>query len=101
MAVASPTTRRPVNVVHSLANPAIVWLLPAPAGATSAVVAVAAVSITTTASRCPAFSPVCSAAARACSAVTSCGTARLAVVRICCSVSRWARVQYRSSFGGR
>ena len=38
-------TRRPVKVVHSRANPAMVWLLPAPAGATSTVVAAAAVSI--------------------------------------------------------
>ena len=51
-------TRRPVNVVHSRANSAIVWLLPAPAGAISTVVAAVAVSIMTTASRCSAFSPV-------------------------------------------
>ena len=51
-------TRRPVKVVHSRANSAMVWLLPAPAGATSTVVAAAAVSIITTASRCSAFSPV-------------------------------------------
>ena len=58
-------TRRPVNVVHSRANPAMVWLLPAPAGAASTMVAVAAVSIITTASRCSPFSPVQSTAARA------------------------------------
>ena len=34
-------TRRPVKVVHSRANSAMVWLLPAPAGATSTVVAAA------------------------------------------------------------
>ena len=56
-------TRRPVKVVHSRANSAMVWLLPAPAGAISTVVAAAAVSIMTTASRCSAFSPVRSAAA--------------------------------------
>ena len=94
-------TRRPVKVVHSRANSAMVWLLPAPAGAISTVVAAAAVSIMTTASRCSAFSPVCSAAVRACSWLTSCGTVRLAAARICSSVSRWARVEYRSSFGGR
>ena len=33
-------TRRPVKVVHSRANSAMVWLLPAPAGAISTVVAV-------------------------------------------------------------
>ncbi len=66
-AMASPTTRRPVNEVHIRANSAIVWLLPAPAAAASAVIAVVAVSIVITASRCPAFSPVCSTAARACS----------------------------------
>jgi len=66
-----------------------------------AVVAVEAVSIVITASRCPAFSPVRSTAARACSPVTSCGIVRLAAARICCSVSRWASAQYRSSFGGR
>ena len=60
-------TRRPVKVVHSRANSAMVWLLPAPAGATSTVVAAVAVSIMTTASRCSAFSPVRSTAARACS----------------------------------
>ena len=60
-------TRRPVNEVHSRANSAIVWLLPAPAGAISTVIAVAAVSIMTTASRCSPFNPVCSTAARACS----------------------------------
>ena len=48
-------TRRPVKVVHSRANSAMVWLLPAPAGATSTVVAVVAVSIIITASRCSAF----------------------------------------------
>ena len=58
-------TRRPVKVVHSRANPAIVWLLPAPAGAISTVVAAAAVSIITTASCCSAFSPVRPTAARA------------------------------------
>ena len=94
-------TRRPVKVVHSRANSAMVWLLPAPAGATSTVVAAVAVSIMATASRCSAFSPVRSTAARACSRLTSCGTARLAAARICSSKSRWARVQYRSSFGGR
>jgi hypothetical protein len=67
VAVASPITRRPVNVVHSRANWAMVWLLPAPAAATSAVVAVVAVSMVSTASRWPAVSPVRSAAARACS----------------------------------
>ena len=36
--VVSPMTRRPVNAVHSRANPAMVWLLPAPAGAISTVV---------------------------------------------------------------
>ena len=56
-------TRRPVKVVHSRANSAMVWLLPAPAGATSTVVAAVAVSIMTTASRCSAFSPVRSTAA--------------------------------------
>ena len=60
-------TRRPVKVVHSRANSAMVWLLPAPAGATSTVVAAVAVSIIATASRCSAFSPVRSTAARACS----------------------------------
>ena len=60
-------TRRPVKVVHSRANSAMVWLLPAPAGATSTVVAAAAVSIIATASRCSAVSPVRSTAARACS----------------------------------
>ena len=60
-------TRRPVKVVHSRANSAMVWLLPAPAGATSTVVAAVAVSIITTASRCSAFSPVRPTAARACS----------------------------------
>ena len=86
-------TRRPVKVVHSRANSAMVWLLPAPAGAISTVVAAAAVSIMTTASRCSAFSPVRSTAARACSWLTSCGTVRFAAARICSSVSRWARVQ--------
>ena len=86
-------TRRPVKVVHSRANPAMVWLLPAPAGATSTVVAAAAVSIITTASRCSAVSPVRSTAARACSRLTSWGTVRFAAARICSSVSRWARVQ--------
>ena len=75
--VARPITRRPVNEVHSRANPAMVWLLPAPAAATSAVVAVVAVSIVITASRCPAVSPVASAAERACSAVTSCRMVRV------------------------
>jgi hypothetical protein len=46
-------TRRPVNVVHSRANSAMVWLLPAPAGAISSVVAAAAVSIVTTAVALP------------------------------------------------
>ena len=86
-------TRRPVNEVHRRANSAMVWLLPAPAGAISTVVAAAAVSIMTTASRCSLFSPVRSTAARACSALTSCGTVRLAAARICSSVSRWASVQ--------
>ena len=53
-------TRRPVKVVHSRANSAMVWLLPAPAGATSTVVAAVAVSIMITASRCSAFSSVLS-----------------------------------------
>ena len=79
----------------------MVWLLPAPAGATNTVVAATAVSIVTTALRCSAFSPVRPAALRARSSPTSCGTGRFAVARICSSVSRWARVQYRSSFGGR
>ena len=63
-------TRRPVNEVHSRANSAMVWLLPAPAGAISTVVAVVAVSIVTTASRCSAFRSVRSAAVRACSWLT-------------------------------
>ena len=63
VAVVSPITRRPVNEVHSRANSAIVWLLPAPAAATSAVVAVVAVSIMITASRWPGFSRVRPAAA--------------------------------------
>ena len=50
----------------------------------------------TTAPRCSPFSPVRSTAARACSWLTSCGTARFAAARICSSMSRWARVQYRS-----
>ena len=50
-------TRRPVNEVHSRANSAMVWLLPAPAGAISTVVAVVAVSIIITASRCSALRP--------------------------------------------
>ena len=86
-------TRRPVKLVHSLANPAMVWLLPAPAGAISTVVAAAAVSIITTASRCSAFSPVRPAAAHAGFWLTSCGTVRFAACRICSSASRWARVQ--------
>ena len=86
-------TRRPVNEVHSRANSAMVWLLPAPAGAISTVVAAAAVSISTTASRCSPLSPVHSTAARACSWLMSCGTARVAAVRICSSISRWASVQ--------
>ena len=86
-------TRRPVNEVHSRANSAMVWLLPAPAGAISTVVAAAAVSIITTASRCSPFNPVRSTAARACSWLTSCGTVRFAAARICSSVSRWASVQ--------
>ena len=95
-------TRRPVNVVHSRANSAMVWLLPAPAGAISTVVAVAAVSIMTTASRCSAFRSVCAAGGPGLLAeLTSCGTVRFAAARICSSVSRWASVQYRSSFGGR
>ena len=60
-------TRRPVKQVHSRANSAIVWLLPAPAGAIRTVVAAAAVSMMTTASRCSALSPVSATAARACS----------------------------------
>jgi hypothetical protein len=55
--VVSPMTRRPVNDVHSRANSAIVWVLPAPAGAISTVAVVAAVSIMTTASRCSAVDP--------------------------------------------
>jgi hypothetical protein len=94
-------TRRPVKVVHSRANSAMVWLLPAPAGAISTVLAAAAASIITTASRCSPVSPVSPTAARACSSLTSCGTVRFAAARICCSVSRWGRVVYRSSFGGR
>lgn len=94
-------TRRPVRVVHSRANSATVWLLPAPAGATSTVVAAAAVSIITTASRCSAVNRVRPAAARACCSLTSWGMVRLAAMRICSSTSRWARVQYRSAFGGR
>ena len=39
MAVASPITRRPVNAVHSRANPATVWVLPAPAAATTVLIA--------------------------------------------------------------
>ena len=87
-------TRRPVNVVHSRANPAIVWLLPAPAGAIStvmavtAVTAVTAVSIMTTASRCSPVNPASPAAALAACPAMSCGTVRLAVARICSSPSR-------------
>ncbi len=58
-------TRRPVNVVHSRANSAMVWLLPAPAGAISTTAALVAVSIVVTASRCSALRPVRAAAARA------------------------------------
>lgn len=42
---------------------------------------------------CSAFSPARSAAVRACSSPTSCGTVRFAAVRISSSMSRWARVQ--------
>ncbi len=86
-------TRRPVSEVHSRAKAAIVWLLPAPAGAISTAAAADAVSIICTASHCPPVSPAPSAAARACPALTSCGTVRLAAARICSSVSRWASVQ--------
>ncbi len=64
VAVVNPITRRPVNDVHNRANPAIMWVLPAPAAATSAVADVVAVSIVTTASHCSAFSRVRSTAAR-------------------------------------
>ena len=94
-------TRRPVSVVHSRANSAMVWLLPAPAGAISTAPAVAAVSIIVTASLCSVLRSVRAAAARACCSLTSWGMVRLAAARICSSASRWARVQYRSSFGGR
>ena len=40
VAVVRSITHRPVNVVHGRTNPAIVWLLPAPPAATSAVIAV-------------------------------------------------------------
>jgi len=99
--VVRPMTRRPVSEVHSRAKAAIVWLFPAPAGAISTVAAVVAVSIICTASRCSPVSPVRSAAARACPALTSCETVRWAAARICSSASRWARVQQRSAFGGR
>ena len=73
MEVASPITRRPVSSSHRPANAAMVWLLPAPAGAISAVPAVVAVSIITTAAACSALRPVPVTASRARASVTSCG----------------------------
>ena len=96
----TPTTRPPVHPVQARANAAIVWVLPAPAGATSTDTAVRADSSPAATAAWAASSPAAATAASAWAGVTSCGTSRRASATRYSSRSSHAAVVYRSVPGG-
>ena len=96
----TPITRPPVQPVQARANAAMVWVLPAPAGATSTDTAVRAASSPAATSAWAASSPAAATAACAWAGVTSCGTSRRASATRYSSRSSHAAVVYRSVPGG-
>ena len=95
----TPITRPPVQRVQARANAAMVWVLPAPAGATSTDTAVRAASRPAATSAWAASSPAAATAACAWAGVTSCGTSRRASATRYSSRSSHAGVVYRSAPG--